>query len=137
MRIVIDTDVWLSGLLLPGSLPGRIVRAAATAEVTAVLSGPLLQEIRLALNYPRIRQRLRLSDDELERFLIELQYIAEIVDITRMAARVPRDRSDDMVLATFLASGADYLLTGDKDLLALRPAHTILTPREFHEQHLR
>lgn len=102
-----------------------------------MLSGPLLQEIRLALNYPRIRQRLRLLDDELERFLTELQYIAEIVDISRRAARVPRDRSDDMVLATFLANGADRLLTGDKDLLALRPAHTILTPREFHEQHLR
>lgn len=137
MRIVIDTDVWLSGLLLPGSLTGRIVRAAATAEVSAVLSGPLLQGIRLALNDPRIRRRLRLSDDEIERFLTELQYIAEIVDISRRAARAPRDRSDDMVLATFLASGADYLLTGDKDLLALRPALTILTPQEFYEQHLR
>ena len=137
MRVVVDTNIWLSGLLLPDSVPGRIVRAASTAEVALVLSEPLLRELRLALNYPRIRSRLPLSDAELERYLAELQYIAEIVDIGGTAARVPRDRRDDMVLATLLVSGADHLLTGDRDLLALRPSHPILTAREFYEQHLR
>lgn len=137
MRVVVDTNIWLSGLLLPASVPGRIVRAASTAEVAMVLSEPLLRELRLALNYPRIRSRLPLSDAELERYLAELQYIAEIVDIGGTAARVPRDRRDDMVLATLLVSGADHLLTGDRDLLALRASHPILTAREFYEQHLR
>lgn len=137
MRVVVDTNIWLSGLLVPDSVPGRIVRAASTAELTLVLSQPLLQELRLALNYPRIRSRLPLSDGELERYLAELQYIAEVVDISGSTARVPRDRRDDMVLATFLVSGADCLLTGDRDLLALRPNHPILTGREFYDQHLR
>jgi putative PIN family toxin of toxin-antitoxin system len=74
---------------------------------------------------------------ELERYLAELHYIAEIVDVGGTAARVPRDRRDDMVLATFVASGADYLLTGDDDLLSLRSDHAILTAREFYDQHLR
>jgi uncharacterized protein len=137
MRVVIDTNLWLSGLMLPGSVPGQIVRAASTAEITAVLSEPMLEELRLALTYRRVRPRIRLSDAELERYLAELHYVAEIVDVGGTAARVPRDRRDDMVLATFLASGAEYLLTGDDDLLALRPDHSILTAREFYDQHLR
>jgi putative PIN family toxin of toxin-antitoxin system len=137
MRVVIDTNPWLSGLMLPGSVPGHIVRAASMAQITAVLSKPMLQELRLALHYRRIRPRIALSDEELERYLAELHYMAEVVDITGSTARVPRDRRDDIVLATWLASGADYLLTGDEDLLSLRPEHAILNAREFYDQHLR
>jgi putative PIN family toxin of toxin-antitoxin system len=137
MRVVIDTNLWLSGSMLPGSVPGHIVRAASTAEITAVLSEPMLQELRRALRYPRVRPRIRLSDEELERYLAELHYVAEMADIGKTTARVPRDRRDDKVLATHLASRADYLLTGDDDLLALRPNHAILIAREFYEQHLR
>jgi putative PIN family toxin of toxin-antitoxin system len=137
MRVVIDTNVWLSGLMLPGSVPGHIVRAASLAQITAILSEPMLQELRLALHSRRIRPRIALSDEELERYLAELHYIAEMVDIAGSSARVPRDRGDDIVLATYLASGADYLLTGDDDLLSLRPDYSILTAREFYDQHLR
>jgi putative PIN family toxin of toxin-antitoxin system len=137
MRVVIDTNLWLSGLMLPGSVPGHIVRAASMAQITAVLSEPMLQELRRALHYRRIRPRIALSDEELERYLAELHYIAEMVDIAGSTARVPRDGRDDIVLATYLASGADYLLTGDDDLLSLRPDHSILTAREFYDQHLR
>jgi putative PIN family toxin of toxin-antitoxin system len=137
MRVVIDTNLWLSGLMLPGSVPGHIVRAASMAQFTAVLSEPMLQELRLALHYRRVRPRTALSDDELERYLAELRYIAEMVDIAGSTARVPRDRRDDFVLATYLTSGADCLLTGDEDLLSLRPHHSILTAREFYDQHLR
>jgi putative PIN family toxin of toxin-antitoxin system len=137
MRVVIDTNLWLSGLMLPGSVAGQIVRAASKAEITAILSEPMLQELRLALHYRRVRPRIPLSDEELERYLAELHYVAEIVDIAGSTARVPRDRRDDVVLATFLASRADYQLTGDDDLLALRPDHAIRTAREFYDQHLR
>ena len=137
MRVVIDTNLWLSGLMLPGSVPGRIVRAASMAQIMAVLSEPMLQELRLAFHYPRVRPRIALSEEELERYLAELRYIAEMVDIAGSTARVPRDRRDDIVLATYLAGGADYLLTGDDDLLSLRTNHSILTAREFYDQHLR
>ena len=137
MRVVIDTNIWLSGLMLPASIPGHIGRAASTADITAVLSEPMLQELRLALDYPRVRARIPVSDEELEPYLAELRFIGEIVDPSGTTARVPRDRRGDIVLATYLASRADYLLTGDADLLALRPDNAILTGREFYEQHLR
>jgi putative PIN family toxin of toxin-antitoxin system len=137
MRVVIDTNLWLSGLMLPNSVPGHIVRSASMTQIVAVMSEAMLQGLRLALHYRRIRPRIALSDEELERYLAELHYIAEIVDIAGSTARVPRDRRDDIVLATYLVSGADYLLTGDDDLLSLRPDYAILTAREFYDQHLR
>jgi uncharacterized protein len=123
--------------MLPLSIPGQIVRSVSTAAITAVSSEPMLEELRLAMHYRRVRARISLTDAELERYLAELRYIGEIVDLSGTKARVPRDRRDDMVLATYLASRADYLLSGDGDLLALRPDHAILTAREFYDQHLR
>lgn len=137
MRVVIDTNLWLSGLMLPGGVPGQIVRAVSLATITAVLSEPMLLELRLALTYRRVRPRIPLTDDELERYLTELRYVAEVIDMRGSQARVPRDRRDDIVLATYLSSGADYLLSGDADLLSLRPRYAVLAAREFYDQHLR
>jgi predicted nucleic acid-binding protein len=46
-----------------------------------------------------------------------------------------RDPADGPVLGTLLASGADYLVTGDKDLLVLAPHYAIVTPAWFWAQH--
>ena len=137
MRVVVDTNVWLSGLMLPSSLPGHIVRAVTSGEITAVFSEPMWEELRLAMRYRKLRPRIPLTDAELDRYLAELRYMTEMVEIAGVQAPVPCDPDDHMVLATFVASRADYLLTGDADLLALRPQHAILTAREFFEQHLR
>jgi predicted nucleic acid-binding protein len=46
-----------------------------------------------------------------------------------------RDAKDLPVLGTFLAAQADYLVTGDNDLLALRDRYAIVTPAEFWNRH--
>jgi putative PIN family toxin of toxin-antitoxin system len=136
MRIVIDTNVLLSGLMLPASIPGHVVRAALTGDVSCVSSEELHAELSRALFYPRVRSRVRLADEELQRFLAELRYVVEFVDIGRARVHVPRDRGDDAVLGTFVASRAEYLVSGDDDLLSLRPRYAVLTAREFYERHL-
>lgn len=123
--------------MLPASVPGHIVRTASEGTITAVLSEPMWEEMRLAFAYPKVRRRISLTDVELTRYLAELRYMTELVDIAGTRARVPRDRGDDIVLATFLASGADYLLTGDRALLDLADRYRVLTAREFHDEHLR
>lgn len=137
MRLVLDTNIWLSGLMLPASIPGQILRAVRSAQIVAVMSAPLSEEIAVALTYRKVRTRIALSDEELARFVAELQYVTDFVTITGSTAKVPRDRRDDIVLATFVAGAADYLITGDADLLALTHRYPILTPRAFHDQFLR
>ena len=137
MRVVLDTNVWLSGLMLPDSIPGQVVRAVIGNQIGAVLSEPLLDALTRALTYPKVRDRIRLADDALQRVTAELRYVTEWVSITAVKVRVPRDRQDDIVLATFVTSRADALVSGDADLLDLAPRYAVLTPRAFFDQHLR
>ena len=131
MRVVLDTNVLVSGLMLPESVPGKIVAAWRVAQFELVLSEPMLDEIGRVLSYPRIHARLGWGKDEIANFLLLLRFKADVVDITLERGRRTRDPGDDPVLATFLASGADCLVSGDGDLLALRDRYPVLTPADF------
>jgi putative PIN family toxin of toxin-antitoxin system len=117
--------------MLPDSVPGRIVAAWLGAQFELAMSEPLLDEIGRVLSYSKIQGRLRWGQDEIARFLLLLRFKADIVDITNENSSVPRDPGDDPVLATLLAAGADCLVSGGGDLLALRDRFPILTPAEF------
>ena len=131
MRAVIDTNVFISGLMLPKSTPGRIINAWRTGHFSLVLSEPMLAEISTVLGYPKIRKRVRWSDDTISRYVMLLRFEAQIFDIRKTAAHVPRAAKDNMVLATLLASKADCLVTGDADLIALAGTYPILTLADF------
>jgi len=131
VKVVLDTNVLISGLMLPDSVPGRIVAAWRGAQFELAMSDPLLDEIGRVLSYPKIQGRLRWGQDEIARFLLLLRFKADIVDITGEKAGVPRDPGDDPVLATLLAADADCLVSGDADLLALRDRFPIQTRAEF------
>jgi len=131
VRAVLDTNVLVSGLLLPRSVPGQIVAAWRGGHFGLVLSEPLLFEIGAVLAYPKIRKRLRWDDERIAAYLALLRFEAEVVALGSMPASVPGDADDDMVLATLLASGADFLVTGDRDLLALAGQYPIAMPADF------
>ena len=131
MRAVIDTNVFVSGLMLPKSTPGRIINAWRSGHFSLVLSEPTLAEISTVLSYPKIRRRIDWNDDAISSYVMLLRFEAEIFDIRKTTAHVPRDGKDNMVLATLLASKADCLVTGDADLLALAGTYPILTPADF------
>jgi putative PIN family toxin of toxin-antitoxin system len=131
VRVVLDTNVLVSGLMLPESVPGKIVAAWRGAQFELVLSEPLLDEIGRVLSYPRIQDRLGWGKDEIANFLLLPRFKSDVVDIAQEKGRRTRDPGDDPVLATLLASGADCLVSGDGDLLALRDRYPVLTPADF------
>ena len=136
MRVVIDTNVFVSGLMLPASVPGRILAAAITAGFELVLSEAIVEEISAALRYPKVRKRIALSNDELNLYVQTLRFVAEMVDPAETVVQVPDGRDDDIILATLVAAKADWLITGDAALLALGNQYPILTPAEFAARHL-
>jgi uncharacterized protein len=136
MRVVIDTNVFVSGLMLPTSVPGRILAAAIAGGFEIVLCEAMLEEIGAALRYPRVRKRIALSDEELARYVQALRFIADVVDPAGATVSVPGDRDDDVILATLLVAKADWLVTGDTALLALADKYPIATPAEFAARHL-
>lgn len=131
MRVVLDTNVLLSGLMTPRGVPGRIVAAWIDVEFELVMSLDQVSEVAGVLAYPKIRDRLCWDQERIESFVKQLHVRAEVIDLGSTAAEVPRDPKDVPVLAPLVAAKADLLVTGDDDLLALRSGHPIETPTEF------
>ncbi|HWZ72112.1 MAG TPA: PIN domain-containing protein [Casimicrobiaceae bacterium] len=82
MRVVIDTNVFVSGLMLPASIPGRILAVAYAGGFEIVLCEAISGEIAAALRYPEVRKCIALSDEELDRCVRALRYAADVVDPT-------------------------------------------------------
>ena len=131
MKIVLDTNVLLSGLMSPEGAPGRIVAAWAEARFEVALSLDQLGEIARVLEYPKIRRKLGWDDGKIESFIKQLYIRAEVIELGSISVEVPGDPDDAPILATLAAANADILVTGDGDLLALRAKHPIETPAEF------
>lgn len=131
MRVVLDTNVLLSGLILPDSLPGRIVQAWREARFDLVFSEQMLEEIRRILAYPKINRRLKWDAEEIERFLLLLRFKCVIINPSLMNFDDLRDPDDAAILSALIDSGAEALVTGDEDLLILANRYPIFPPAEF------
>ena len=132
MRVVVDTNVLLSGLMYPNSTPGRIVAAWRNAAFEIVLTRAQLTEIARVLSYPKIARVLRWDPDQSERFLKQLYLRSVMVTLPEsLPAEVPADPDDSAMLSSLLVARAQYLVTGDSDLLALKDRYPILTPQAF------
>ena len=131
MKVVLDTNVLLSGLMFPDGAPGRVVAAWREARFDLTVSVHQLAEIGRALAYPKIRRILNWDERRIEQFIRQLYIRVQIVDLDGISVEVPADRDDVPILATLVAAKADVLITGDGDLLALRDRYAILTPAEF------
>ena len=131
MKVVLDTNVLLSGLMFPEGIPGRIVAAWTEARFEVAVSLEQLAEIGRVLEFPKIRSRLGWDDQQIELFIKQLYIRVEVIELGAVSAEVPRDPDDAPILATLAAANADVLVTGDNDLLALRDQYPIETPAEF------
>jgi uncharacterized protein len=131
MKVVLDTNVLVSALLKRDSIPGRLLQAVWDGNLDLVLSEPLLTELREVLNYPKIRKRLVASAIDSELFVELLPFFTVQVDLTGVEAPLPRDAGDEMVLATLMASQAEWLVSGDEDLLVMADRFPILSPAAF------
>lgn len=141
LRIVLDTNVLVSGIAYPGSVPGKIMAAWRHGSVEVVLSSFILDELRRVL--PRLSDRHGLSQAEIDEFIDILWLEAEVLEPSVPASGTLRDPMDLPVLGTLIAgiqagvhgAAIDYLITGDKDLLAIAADYPIVTPSEFWERH--
>lgn len=131
MKVVLDTNVFVSGLILPDSQPGKIISAWENNSFLLVSCEELLAEVGRTLRNNKIQKRLHWSDAKIARFLLSLKYLSILVDIAGVTVRVSRDKTDDFLIALLVKSQADYLVTGDNDLLSLRGDFPIVFVREF------
>jgi uncharacterized protein len=135
MRALLDANVLISYLLTPaGDSPVvRIVEAGVLGRYTLLLPDALLRELGAAVAAkPYLAGRI--GRDDMRALEKVLTSVAEVIPaIQGPIPEVTRDRSDDYLLAYAVVSEADYLVTGDRDLLTIERIESvrIVTPRDF------
>jgi putative PIN family toxin of toxin-antitoxin system len=136
---VVDTNLLVSALITPRGTAHRVLEAWRRRLFRLIVSALLYQELAEVLRRPKLAQRYGLTTEEIT---VILNLIARWARVVRPVDRLPiavRDPKDEMVLATALGGRADYLVTGDQDLLVLDGAAArwplrIVTAREFLER---
>jgi putative PIN family toxin of toxin-antitoxin system len=128
-RIVVDTNVLISRLLLPTSMSGRAVKGAIDGGQLLV-SAATMEEMADVVGRAKFDRYLSIADRQ--EFIRLLGRIVEMVPIVRVV-RACRDHRDDKFLEVALNGRADLMITGDRDLLALDPfmGIAILSPAAY------
>ncbi len=116
IRAVLDTNLLVSYLLTNGETISRIIVHWEAGHFVSLQSPQMLAELVDVLNRPRLRQHLKANPQ----ILIDLIVTdAEFVKGELALSGACRDPKDDKFIACAMEGSADYLVTGDKDLLDL------------------
>lgn len=127
-HIVLDTNVIISAVLFGGP-PRRILEFVISGAIYCCLSIPILDEIRRVLSRPKFG----FSSEQAFLLLEELRAICDVVNPTIKFNIVAADPADNMVLECAFASGAGFVVSGDRHLLDLVEFRgiRIVTPSEY------
>lgn len=119
MRIVLDTNVVLSALLWRGT-PYRLLDAIRQRGEARLFSSPaLLDELAEVLTRPSAIKRLAVIGRTAREVLADYVETVEVVEPEQVLRVVPNDADDDQVIAAAVAAGANWIVSGDTDLLSI------------------
>lgn len=126
-KAVVDTNVLISGFIWGGKPREIIDKFRLDSLYILVISPELVHEFR-----NKLLQKFLVESVQVDQWVIELAQYAELVSPNYLT-EICRDPKDNMILDTAFTGKADYIVTGDKDLLILKTfkTTTILTPKAF------
>jgi putative PIN family toxin of toxin-antitoxin system len=124
LRVVVDTNVWVSGLILPESTPGRVLAAAQRGDFELVVSWSLVEEIADVLSRPKL-ERYEISEGLIASLL---QFVAPALPTIELEVEL-RDPDDAHVVEAAISGAADAIVTGDRGLLEDDDLRTWLAER--------
>lgn len=133
IRIVLDTNLFISALLKPCSNPDIILHLVKDEKALLLMSDSICHEISKVLTYPKIRKRLTASDEELKNFV---QLFGTVAIITPGILNLPplaADPDDTKYLVCAVEGHADFIISGDHHLtdLVMYRGIRIVTPVDF------
>jgi putative PIN family toxin of toxin-antitoxin system len=131
VRAIIDTNVFIAGLLWRGS-PHVLLDHARAGTLAVISSSTLIAELADVLGRTQFAAILSKTSTSLERTIAEVRQLAELIDPPPLEHPVCHDSTDDHVLALALSANADVVVNGDDDLLVLGSFANIpiVTPAE-------
>ena len=137
LRIAIDTNVIVSGILSRKGAPAQILIAWRERRFLLITSSAIIAEVGVVLQYPHIRKKYPLSDDDVDHIISLLEHDAVLVTgEAEVTGSIPDDPKDEMVLACAVDGEADAIVSGDHHLIDLENFRDIpiMTARQFLDQ---
>jgi putative PIN family toxin of toxin-antitoxin system len=130
-RVIFDTNIWISFLI--GKKLSNIKQYIIDGQITIIICSQLFEEIIEVTKREKLRKYF--PENEVKELIILLETIAEIIEIESIHFS-NRDSKDNFLLDLIDFSKADFLVTGDKDLLIQNPFKTakIVSPSEFEKE---
>ncbi|WP_417589948.1 putative toxin-antitoxin system toxin component, PIN family [Owenweeksia hongkongensis] len=114
MRIVVDTNIWISFII--SKKLEAFSNNVRVSSIQLLLSKQMIQEVFSTAVRPKFHSVINNADILLLRFIFSKNGV--LIDVNEVVS-VCRDPKDDFLLSLALSGKADYLITGDKDLLVL------------------
>lgn len=137
-RVVLDSNVIISSLLFTNGKASRIINLWKKHYFDLITSTYILAEVKKILKDKQLAKKYRFNPVKQARLLSQLTHFSTIVEVKK-PIRLGRDENDIPILSAAIHGNADYLVTGDRDLLVLANSKNIesiqiLNPNEFlHE----
>lgn len=130
---VLDTNVLVSALCLPHSLPAQLLRRWLARQFVLLLSESILAELRDVLARPKIVRRFAMTEDKAQAFVQLLRDLAILTPGKLTVQAVLADPKDDHVVACALEGEAGFIVSGDRHLRELKEYEGIhvLSPAQF------
>ena len=131
VRVIFDTNVWISFLI--GKRLSFLKDYISSGQVKIIYCNQLLLEIKEVTSRPKLKKYF--PANEVNEMIELIETIGENFKIVSTHF-INRDPKDNFLLDLIDISGADYLVTGDKDLIIHNPFKTaqILTPADFENE---
>lgn len=128
IKIVVDTNLWISFCI--GTKLSTLVDAIIQKKVVLCFSNELSDEIFSVLKRPKIKAIIK--EENVKDLFTILEHRVNFV-ATTPSIKDCRDAKDNFLLELAVSAEADYLITGDKDLLDLNPYNgiSIITAQKF------
>ncbi len=116
MRVVLDVNVWISGLLW-GGIPGQILYLARTKKITILASVALFLELETTLLREKFQPRLQKRGYTVEELMSVAKGFSELYPNINVDVAELRDPKDNKILAAAKVAKAEVIITGDFDNL--------------------
>lgn len=130
LRILLDTNVIVSAIV-KGGAPRKIWLAFKEEQISLIFSISMLEEPQRVLRRPKFANII--NEEELKKILLFIELFAEFTELCPKEISICRDPADNHILLTADSGRADFIVTGDKDLLVLKTFRRIpiITPRKL------
>lgn len=120
IKAVLDTNILVSGLIEGRGASAAIVDAWRNWEIIVLTTQKQMEEVGEVLRRPHIRKHHGMSNEDIEEFLEEFREFSVEVDVGEIRKVIEEDPDDDFLLALAAAGSADYIVSGDRHILALK-----------------